>query len=174
MIVVLLSAEATAVAQHSAGDSSSVAACAAIESAVARLDCFDEVARRARADERADAAPRTGLAPADPAATEHEASAASRADRARSLVPERSSRRKARASDRAEREVASDVVAVREIQPGRIEATLANGQVWRQTNSDRYDLLVGQEVKIYPSGFGQYFRLSSKELRGFIQVERVR
>ena len=26
---------------------------------------------------------------------------------------------------------------------------------------------------IYPTGFGQYFRLSSKELRSFIQVERV-
>jgi hypothetical protein len=174
LIVALLSAEATAGAQNSVDDSSGVAACAAIESAVARLDCFDQLARRALADESADAAPGTGPAPADPAAAEGETSAASGADRAPSVVPERGSRREARAADRAEREVASGVVAVREIQPARIEVTLANGQVWRQTNSDRYDLLVGHEVKIYPSGFGQYFRLSSKELRGFIQVERVR
>ena len=66
------------------------------------------------------------------------------------------------------------VAAVREILPGRIEVTLTNGQVWRQTNSDRYNLLVGHEVRIYPTGFGQYFRLSSKELRSFIQVERVK
>jgi hypothetical protein len=66
------------------------------------------------------------------------------------------------------------VAALREIQPGRLEVTLANGQVWRQTNSDRYNLVVGHEVRIYPTPFGQYFRLSSMEARGFIQVERVR
>ena len=68
----------------------------------------------------------------------------------------------------------SSVAALRAIQPGRVEVTLANGQVWRQTYSDSYNLLVGHEVKIYPSGFGQYFRLSAPELRGFIQVERVK
>jgi hypothetical protein len=66
------------------------------------------------------------------------------------------------------------VAGIREIQPGRVEVTLANGQVWRQITSDRYNLLVGQEVRVYPSGFGQYFRLSSKASRGFIQVERIR
>jgi hypothetical protein len=66
------------------------------------------------------------------------------------------------------------VTEVREIQPGRVEVTLANGQVWRQTFSERYNLLVGQEVRVYPSGFGQNFRLSSKASRGFIQVERIR
>ncbi len=68
----------------------------------------------------------------------------------------------------------SSITALREIQPGRVEVTLANGQVWRQTYSDSYNLALGHEVKIYPSGFGQYFRLSSTELRGFIQVERVK
>jgi hypothetical protein len=84
------------------------------------------------------------------------------------------SKRDARAAERAEREVMSSVTALREIQPGRVEVTLANGQVWRQTYSDSYNLLVGHEVKIYPSGFGKYFRLSSTELRGFTQVERVK
>jgi hypothetical protein len=96
------------------------------------------------------------------------------ADTARSDEADRVSRREALAAERAEREVRSQVASVREIQPGRIEVTLANGQVWRQTNSDRYNLLVGHEVRLYPSGFGQYFRLSAKELRSFIQVERVR
>ena len=124
---------------------------AAIESAVARLDCFDALAKRARA--------------ADSAA-EQAVPAAERAD-----LP---SRREARAADRGEREQVSQVASLREIQPRRLEVTLTNGQIWRQTNSDRYNLLVGHEVRIYPTGFGQYFRLSSTEARGFIQVERVR
>jgi hypothetical protein len=66
------------------------------------------------------------------------------------------------------------VASLREIQPGRLEVTLANGQVWRQTNSDRYNLMVGHEVKIYPTAFGEYYRLSSAKARGFIQVQRVR
>jgi hypothetical protein len=130
-----------------------VAECAAIESGVARLDCFDALARQLRVTEpeRVVAAP--------PAAPEPAA---------------RPQRRDARAADREEREQVSQVAALREIQPGRVEVTLANGEVWRQTNSDRYNLLVGHEVKIYPTGFGRYFRLSSTEARGFIQVERVR
>ena len=68
----------------------------------------------------------------------------------------------------------TSVTALREILPGRVEVTLANGQVWRQTYSDSYNLLVGHEVRIYPSGFGQAFRLTATELRGFIQVERVK
>ena len=84
------------------------------------------------------------------------------------------SRREAREAERQAHEVTGQVAAVREILPGRIEVTLTNGQVWRQTNSDRYNLLIGHEVRIYPTGFGQYFRLSSKELRSFIQVERVK
>jgi hypothetical protein len=128
-----------------------VAECATIESAVARLDCFDALARRARA---ADSPAAEAVPPAQ------------RADRP--------ARREGRAADRGEREQVSEVASLREIQPGRVEVTLTNGQVWRQTNSDRYNLVVGHEVRIYPSGFGQYFRLSSTEARGFIQVERVR
>jgi hypothetical protein len=84
------------------------------------------------------------------------------------------SRSEARAAERAQQEVRSSVAALREIQPGRVEVTLANGQVWRQTSSDRYELMIGHEVKVYPSGFGHYFRLSSTVLRGFIQVERIK
>jgi hypothetical protein len=138
---VLLLSCSGAVAQGSADETASaMAACSRIESAVERLDCFDELARQI----------------------------------AGAAAPSGSSRREARAADRAQRELTSTVAAVREIQPGRIEVTLENGQVWRQTNADRYDLLVGHEVKLYPTGFGQYFRLASTTLRGFIQVERVR
>jgi hypothetical protein len=144
LVASLLCAAGIVAAQDSDEVSSGVAACAAIESAVARLDCFDDLARSTRA---ANAPPADSM--------------------------NRVSRRDARAAQRQEHEVTGRVAAVREILPGRIEVTLTNGQVWRQTNSDRYNLLVGHEVRIYPTGFGQYFRLSAKELRNFIQVERV-
>jgi hypothetical protein len=158
-----------------------VAECAAIESAAARLDCFDALARRTRAADSAaeEAAPATQRAPDDGAP----ASRAAEPNRVVTVPPpappaaereDHSSSREARTAERVEREQVSQVAALREIQAGRVEVTLTNGQIWRQTNSDRYNLLVGHEVRIYPTGFGRYFRLSSTEARGFIQVERVR
>lgn len=147
-----------------------VAECAAIESAVARLDCFDALARSVRAAD--------GAAPAAARAPENGAPASRAAEPNRVVAApsreERSSRREARDAGRVESEQLGEVASLREVQPGRVEVTLTNGQVWRQTNSDRYNLLVGHEVKLYPTGFGQYFRLSSTKARGFIQVERVR
>jgi hypothetical protein len=159
-----------AVAQSSGDTAAAIEACARIADQVARLDCFDKLARPApgRSVE-------TPPIPAPPAAVGPSQSSAAApptaADTAPASVP---SKREARAAERAEREVMSSVTALREIQPGRVEVTLANGQVWRQTYSDSYNLLVGHEVKIYPSGFGQAFRLTATELRGFIQVERVK
>ena len=152
LVALLLSAGGIVAAQGSDETTSGVAACAQLESAAARLDCYDELARTVSRGDAA-ASPPPPL-PADP--------------------PDPVSRREARAADRQEREQTGQVASIREIQPGRVEVTLTNGQVWRQTNSDRYNLLVGHEVHIYPSGFGKYFRLSSPELGKFIQVERVK
>lgn len=51
--------------------------------------------------------------------------------------------------------------------------TLESGQVWRQKENKRYQLSVGQEVKIAPSMWGAY-HLSVSELGSFIYVERVK
>jgi hypothetical protein len=142
---------------------------------VARLDCFDALARSAPS---AGSASEEVVADREPAV--ENGNPASGAAEQSSVSPpavepaDSPSGRDARAADRGEREQIAHVASLREIQPGRVEVTLTNGQIWRQTNSDRYNLLVGHEVKIYPTGFGQYFRLSSTEARGFIQVERVR
>lgn len=167
MLIVAVTCACGTLAAQQPKEPASVADCAAIESAVARLDCFDALARGQRG----------GDAPAP----ERQSEAPSRSSEGTRSEPReeepdaaRSSRRDARAADREQRELTSQVVAVREIQPGRVEVTLANGQVWRQTGTDRYNLLVGHEVRLYPSGFGRYFRLSSTKARGFIQVERVR
>lgn len=153
--VTFIAALSCAVVTPAAAQSSAeagLAECAAIESGVARLDCFDSLARRTRA---ASPATDAGVPAASEPAT-------------------RPARRDARRADGEEEEQVSQVASLREIQPGRLEVTLANGQVWRQTNTDRYNLMVGHEVKIYRTSFGEYFRLSSTKARGFIQVQRVR
>jgi hypothetical protein len=176
-LVAAFSCAAMSLAAQPAADAG-VVECAAIESAVARLDCFDALARRVRAaDSTAHEA-----APAAQRTPENGAPASRAAEPSRVVTDPppvsepatRPSRSDARAADRDEREQIGQVASLRQIQPGRVEVTLTNGQVWRQTNSDRYNLLVGHQVRIYPTAFGQYFRLSSTEARGFIQVERVR
>jgi hypothetical protein len=168
MLIVAVTCACGTLAAQEPKEPTSIAQCAAIESAVARLDCFDALARRQRGG---------GDAPAPEARSEApRRSSESTRSEPQDEEPDaaRSSRRDARAADRERRELTSQVVAVREVQPGRVEVTLANRQVWRQTGTDRYNLLVGHEVRLYPSGFGRYFRLSSTKARGFIQVERVR
>jgi hypothetical protein len=71
-------------------------------------------------------------------------------------------------------ELHSTISKLREYVPGRYLITLENGQVWRQMVAERYRLRVGHKVRIYPSRWGKSFRLSAEELKGFIQVERVR
>jgi hypothetical protein len=50
---------------------------------------------------------------------------------------------------------------------------LASGQVWRQTHPRRLNLREGDAVRIYPTGWGENFRLEAVRLNGFIQVLRV-
>lgn len=51
--------------------------------------------------------------------------------------------------------------------------TLDSGQIWRQMYNKRYNLRVGQEVKIEPAIWGDAYHLTVKDLGGFIQVKRI-
>jgi hypothetical protein len=68
----------------------------------------------------------------------------------------------------------SKIVALDEKMPGRYQITLENGQVWWQKVSARYQLEVGDSVRIYPSGWGKSFRLTVVNRNGFVQVERIK
>jgi hypothetical protein len=71
-------------------------------------------------------------------------------------------------------EIRARVAELRETVPNAFLITLDNGQVWRQTRPDSYlSLKVGQEVRIYFSRWRAY-RLDSPQMRGYLQVERVR
>ena len=54
------------------------------------------------------------------------------------------------------------------------EITLAGGQVWRQTHVMRFNLREGDQVRIYPTSWGDNYRLEVEGLSGFIQVGRVK
>jgi len=51
--------------------------------------------------------------------------------------------------------------------------TLSNGQIWRQTVPEPFNLRQGYAVRIYPSRWGTSYRLSTEQIHGFIQVERI-
>lgn len=155
-------------AQDAAAVRDGVHACATERRDAARLECYDALARSVGADSTAQRAVQAAE-PAPPPVGAAAPAVAALADTGSSRA------REPRREDEPEtQEVVSTVAALNEIQPGRLEITLANGQVWRQANTERYPLQVGHEVRVYPTRFGNLFRLVSVKLRSFVQVERVR
>jgi hypothetical protein len=141
--------------------------CVVLESERERLECYERLANAAiEAEPGAEgrsAAPPVVDSAAEPAARPVPAQPAASAGSA------------AAASEAAEdEEIHSRVTAVEEYLPNRYRVTLENGQVWRQMQAKRYLLRPGHQVRIYPSRWGESYRLSAEELNGFIQVERAR
>lgn len=151
-----------------------------------RLACFEaqvEAARRAR--ESSGAAPAPDSEPAagsvepaprvvearvrpEPQRTASEQGATAGEDRGLSR------RQQERAERLANPEIFATVAELRETVPNSYLITLDNGQVWRQTVPMAYGLREGAEVHLYPSRWGDSYRLTDEDLRGYIQVERVR
>jgi hypothetical protein len=73
-------------------------------------------------------------------------------------------------------ELHDTIVSMQQREPGRWLFTLASGQVWYQSNSQRVSFKKGDEIRIYPSPIGGSWRMSraSGTEVGFIQVARVR
>jgi hypothetical protein len=95
--------------------------------------------------------------------------------RAASAEGRRPSRREQERDERvASPEIRATVAELRETVPNSYLITLDNGQVWRQTVPARYGLREGVEVHLYPTRWGDSYRLTNETLRGSIQVERVR
>jgi hypothetical protein len=184
----LLLATAAAFGQDSGSVTVDVGKCVDLESPEDRLACFEaqvdgarrgaerapastERSRRAAEAEPAPAAPRTdaGAATADrpPAATQPADAEKPRRAANRDDAPRR--QRKGEVQ-----EYAATVTALRETVPNAWLITLDNGQVWRQMRPQWYPLQPGQRVRVYSTNWGRAFRLTNDEMRGFLQVERVR
>jgi hypothetical protein len=66
------------------------------------------------------------------------------------------------------------IVSMRERIPNAYVITLDNGQIWEQTEPKRYPLRPGLEVRIYPTRWGNRYRLAGLDSGGHIQVQRLR
>lgn len=169
--------------------------CMRFETSVERLVCFEEQAKAAagtstgsqsnlpvlRIDRSAPAATTERAAPA-PAAPAPPAAATGGAQPAAPVasnpadpdadfgLPESRDER----DKRNNRELFGTIESIRELSPNRYLITLTNGQVWRQMRADHYNLRAGHKVRIYPTRWGSSYRLTVEELKGFIQVERIR
>lgn len=65
------------------------------------------------------------------------------------------------------------VTELEEVRPNQWRISLASGQVWVQVHPKRFNLREGYPVRIYPSDWGDNYRLETERLSGFIQVLRT-
>jgi hypothetical protein len=71
-------------------------------------------------------------------------------------------------------EFRATVTAVQPTVPNKLEITLDNGQIWRQSYAKYYPLRPGQKVWVRPSRWGGVYWLTAEEMKSYIQVRRVR
>lgn len=185
----ILAAYGPAQAQDSGKVMIDAAQCMKLETAEARLACYESraaqaaPARPAEPSPAANAPAATAPAAATAAATAPVATttaATAPAAPAAAAVPSQPApsappraRRAARDTAPAE-QIVSRVKEFREFMPSSYMITLENGQVWRQTYPQEYPLRPGLQVRIYGTRWGSASRLSADELKGYIQVVRVR
>jgi hypothetical protein len=170
-------------AQDSDSVTVDVGACTRLESADARLACFgaqvDSVLeQRGRAEVEEPNAPIADVDVVD-------AVQPSRRDDERSSRPERRAERGAERSssddlqsadaveDAGQPEYSGTIVALNERLPNAYVITLDNGQIWQQTEPKQYPLRPGIKVRIYPTRWGNHYRLNGWGSGAHIQVRRV-
>ena len=132
--------------------------CVNLESAEERRDCY-----AARVDAAVQERERsTAAAPPDSPSSSPDADTA---------APQSATRAD---PQRQPTDVVATITGLRETVPNSYLITLDNDQVWRQKEPKWFPLRVGQAVRIFPSSWGDTFRLSVQGLSGYLQVERVR
>ena len=157
----LLAASAAMLASHQASSQApgtvtvDVAQCFELESDAARRDCF--AAEVDAVLEKRESEPQPAV---QPPAAEPPASEPRRAQSDQPAQPE-------------QQEFFGTITAVQERMPNAYVITLDNGQVWQQVQPEMYLLRPGIEVRIYPTRWGESYRLSAKGAGRYIQVRRV-
>ena len=66
----------------------------------------------------------------------------------------------------------ASIAQLRETVPNAWLVALDNGEVWEQVDPKPYRLKEGMQVRIYASGWGSSYRLTTPELNGFIRVRQ--
>lgn len=168
-------AAASSASRAPAAGSSSAEAPAAAQSAAAEASAATSSprteTRASRSETSAENASRASRAANVVAEREIEAAPSAAAD---DFGLTRASDTQARENRRQTEELFATVASVRETVPNSYVITLDNGQVWRQMRPRFYPLQPGNRVRIYSTNWGSSYRMSAEELKGFIQVERIR
>jgi hypothetical protein len=162
-----------------------VSDCVELEKPGERLDCFErQLEGRRQSTPAADAGGSPSAAASAPAPTAPAPAPAPTREAARTAIPApdavetirepRGRRARQEAAEAPGREIVAVVTELRETVPNTWTITLDNGQVWRQTPPKFYPLRPGIEVRLYPTGWGDSYRLTVAEQKSFIQVQRVR
>lgn len=163
-------------------DKSQLAACFAIAENNARLACYDTLARPGQA-----AAATVSPTPAQPTAptaapsvqaasvtSAAPAAIAKAAPAAPELAPKESFGKQVPRSEQVEEVLVDKVAAIKEVEPKKMQITLANGQVWKQSIGKSFMLRPNDTVRITGSPWGDSFRLEKDGKPGYIQVQRLR
>lgn len=188
LLTVLGGQTALAQAQPAALDAA-LLDCLGLTDNLARLTCYDNLARTRQSDDTAltqepasaPVATSTAVtptpAPAETAITES-APAATRAT-APAVASEPTpvaefGQPAARVEPDAEgaETLIDRVVEARRVEPTKWLLTLQSGQLWRQSVGKSYVIRPGDTVRISPSPWGSDYRLSVEGRRGYIQVTR--
>lgn len=77
-------------------------------------------------------------------------------------------------NDKGEEALLSTVASFKELQPNKLQITLANGQVWQQMVGKSFFLRTNDTVRIVGTGWGRSYRLAVDGRPDFIQVSRLR
>jgi len=146
-----------------------VSDCVDLEKPEERLACFErEIETQGRSTP---AAGRPTPAPAAPAPTARREAVPAAVPAPAAAEP---ARKRGRRAEPLGPEIAAKVAELRETVPNTWTITLDNDQVWRQTAPKSFALRPGMEVRLYPTHWGNAYRLTATGLNGYIQVARVR
>lgn len=163
-----------------------IAPCMALADNVERYACYDALAASVSADgnamqqvapETAQPAtvPRTAAAPAvesPPVSAEMSSTAVAEFGKD---TPSKTETAQVIANENGDEELHDVITDLSQREPNRWLITLESGQVWYQSNSERFRLAKGMAVRIYPSPLRGSYRLARDDGKetGFIQVQRI-
>lgn len=165
-----------AAAQDSGAVTVDVARCVELESADARLACFGSEVN-AVLEERGTEAGRSsesGDSDVETRAPGRDAGRDARAERIATQARDASVQARSGAVEADDEEYTGTIVEFHERLPNAYVITLDNGQVWLQTEPKQYPLRPGLDVRIYPTAWGEHYRLHGIGTGSHIQVRRVR
>lgn len=176
--IALLGLSALAIPAFTSAQVVDVSDCRAIDDLEKRLACYDRLAGASDAPAAEAERSRTVEAPRSAADTPR-GGASRAAEVSRPAAPpaaEASSKSAAAAladGDRNSGALTGKIASLERYGPQMWLIALESGQQWRQTIGKPYRLHVGDEVRVYPTRWGDAYRLSSERIGGYIQVVRA-